>query len=381
LDHLTKSIYKSGLCAVSGFLIQEKKMRFSLMFSLALAIALVSTGPASALELSRTLPAADITQTPYEVRFLIFDGPEATRPIEIAGFVAGEFWLEEVGEQVVISAEFLADIDPKGLWIETELDGQIMGARVALEAAGPPRIFFGPNANLRMDGNTITGLAMPPDNIGKGTDAVNRSYVDTSISAPIPGVSTGDLQYFNGAAWVLISAGHDESRLSICDGVLAWTTHGCVTYKVGDIGPALGRVIYIKDGGRHGLEVSLEDQSTGAPWGCKRTDISGANPTAVETGESNTAAILAACSDTGIAAKLADDYEQNGFQDYFLPSKDELHLIYQQKHFLHGINEGDYYWSSSQFSTDKAWAVYFRNGDPASIAKSLRRNVRAIRSF
>ena len=60
-------------------------MRFSLMFSLVLAIALVLAGSASALELSRTLPAADITQTPYEVRFLIFDGPEAIQPIEIAG--------------------------------------------------------------------------------------------------------------------------------------------------------------------------------------------------------------------------------------------------------------------------------------------------------
>jgi len=92
-------------------------MRFSHSSALSLALALIVTSSASALELSRSLPASDIAQSPNTVRFLIFDGPEAIEPIEIADFGPGQYWLEEQGEQVRLSAELIQDLDPQGLWV------------------------------------------------------------------------------------------------------------------------------------------------------------------------------------------------------------------------------------------------------------------------
>ena len=153
-------------------------MRRSLLSPLALAVALVLISSASALELSRTLPAADITQPPNEVRFLIYDGPDVAVPIEIADFGPGQYWLEEQGAQIEISAELLQDLDPEGLWIETELDGQTKGERVVLRAV-TPGITFASGNHLNMDGNTITNLEMPMAPVD-GLDAVNRAYVESA---------------------------------------------------------------------------------------------------------------------------------------------------------------------------------------------------------
>lgn len=75
-------------------------MRLSYSFTLFLTLAPMLTGPSSALERSRSLPASNIAQSPNTVRFLIFDSPEAIEPIKIADFGPGQYWQEEQGEQV-----------------------------------------------------------------------------------------------------------------------------------------------------------------------------------------------------------------------------------------------------------------------------------------
>ncbi len=65
----------------------------------------------------------------------------------------------------------------------------------------------------------------------------------------------------------------------------------------------------------------------GAGWGCDGIEI-GANGTEVGTGVQNTADILAGCNEDGIAARIVENYELNGFKDWFLPSLEELSLLY-----------------------------------------------------
>lgn len=118
-----------------------------------------------------------------------------------------------------------------------------------------------------------------------------------------------------------------------------------IIYNIGDNGPAGGIVFYITDGGLHGLEAAPVGQPT-APWGCHGTNISGAKGTAVGTGAQNTAAIVAGCAESGIAAKIADAYSLGGFKDWFLPSKDELNMLYVAT--AQPDNGIGTYWTSTQ---------------------------------
>ena len=115
-------------------------------------------------------------------------------------------------------------------------------------------------------------------------------------------------------------------------------------------------------------------------WGCYGTSIAGAKGTAVGTGAANTAAIVADCSEANTAAKIADAYALNGYTDWYLPSKDELNLLYQQKTVVGGFAKGDY-WSSSEDSSSNAWLQYFSDGYQDYYDKYLTLPVRAVRAF
>ena len=157
-------------------------------------------------------------------------------------------------------------------------------------------------------------------------------------------------------------------------------TSGPTLYAVGDTGPAGGKVFYVTDGGTQGLEASLAD-SVSAVWGCGGTDISGTS-TAVGSGAANTDAIIGGCTTEtdSTAAEVAKMYELNGFTDWFLPSQDELNLLYLQKDIVGGF-AGDFHWSSSQASAGNAWYQDFDGGNQRDDTKGFSFGVRAVRAF
>lgn len=167
-----------------------------------------------------------------------------------------------------------------------------------------------------------------------------------------------------------------------------------VEYRLGEIGPAGGRIFYVNpnweaDGWRY-LEAAPFDQSAGAPWGCFRTEIAGARGTAVGTGRRNTADVLAAGAATGTAAQLCASLRVNGIGGWFLPSIDELVQLYAN---VKATGAGDFgdpgradnvnYWSSSQVSADMARHLDFAdNGLRLHYDdKDFPRRVRAVRAF
>jgi hypothetical protein len=162
------------------------------------------------------------------------------------------------------------------------------------------------------------------------------------------------------------------------------------TYKIGDIGPAGGIVFYDKfsnSGGWRYLEAAPVETEQQFPWG----DVyaSGLSP-ALGDGKKNTQLIVEAlkAAKIGGAAQYCDDLEYGGYTDWFLPSRDELNLMYQNlKEKELGGFTGESYWSS-YYANSMGRSMYFyqrfNNGEQEYTNTSRRGNafrVRAIRQF
>lgn len=236
-------------------------------------------------------------------------------------------------------------------------------------AAGDTIIADEMNANFT---DVITAV----DDNNSNIDALSLR-VDSGTAGA--GSNLGDMQYWNGTDWALVPAPAANAKtLSFCGGVPTWTYDGC--YNIGDRGPAGGIVFYITDGGAHGLEAALVDQSAGVVWGCHGVTLSGADGTAVGTGAQNTLDIVAGCTTEVTAADVADAYTLNGYNDWFLPSADELNLLYQQKAVVGGFVD-TYYKSSTGSGSSLSWHHSFIDGSASWGQKSTPHRVRAVRAF
>jgi len=158
-------------------------------------------------------------------------------------------------------------------------------------------------------------------------------------------------------------------------------------YALRDTGPAGGLIFYVKEGGYSDgwmyLEAAPSDQSTGVSWGCEGTEILGADGTAVGTGEQNTIDIEAGCVTAGTAADICANLSLGGYDDWFLPSKDELNLMYTNL-LAEGVGGFVFlalYWSSSEYDADLAWAQFFYNSYQSDELKDDTHRVRAVRAF
>jgi len=164
------------------------------------------------------------------------------------------------------------------------------------------------------------------------------------------------------------------------------------TFAVDDVGPAGGIIFY--DRGRHidgwrWLEAASQDLTAPAEWGAAEQNIIGTS-TALGTGRQNTQIIvnhLRQRNESGRAAELAQNFTQNGFTDWFLPSREELNLMHinlRQRGL--GNFTGNRYWSSSQGGHSAvAWFQNFANGmQDGGSSNALKNNawsVRPIRAF
>ena len=167
------------------------------------------------------------------------------------------------------------------------------------------------------------------------------------------------------------------------------------------------------------LHILIVSPKTGelasAPWHAKAADV--ADATSFFDGAANTAAMLGAECPHAIAVR---NLEIAGFTDWYLPSRDELELLY--RHFKpttetnyvhrHGDNpssvpagypytealpaqtpalafqaggaeafEDAWHWSSTQHSRNNAWGQYFDDGDQYDGVKSYEGRARAVRRF
>jgi len=140
-------------------------------------------------------------------------------------------------------------------------------------------------------------------------------------------------------------------------------------FQPGDLGYVAGEV--------HGLIAAPNDQSIGASWNCHY--ITFGTSIALGTGQANTTLIVNGC-DANYAANVCDTLVLNGYDDWFLPSSDELFKLYLNKSSIGGLAL-DYYWSSSEYGNTQAKKVDFQYGSNTAEYRSYSCHVRAVRSF
>jgi hypothetical protein len=219
-----------------------------------------------------------------------------------------------------------------------------------------------PDPSAALDVSSTTKGFLPPRMTIEQRDAIT----------PIAGLmiyntTTNKPNYYNGAEWMNYDG--TPAILQVGDsyqgGIIAWVL------APGDPGYIAGEF--------HGLIATPGNQTAGSPWGCYGA-ITGADGTALGTGNQNTIDILAGCADAGIAARICGDLDLNGYSDWYLPSIDELNKLYLNRAVIGGfVNTA--YWSSSETSPNNAWLLNFVTGAQLSIGKFNNNYVRAVRAF
>ena len=131
---------------------------------------------------------------------------------------------------------------------------------------------------------------------------------------------------------------------------------------------------------QHGLIAATADQSTGIQWYNGSNVVTGATGTAIGTGQANTTAIVTTQGAGSYAAQLCNDLTEGGYNDWFLPSKDELNKLYINKVAIGGFADHNY-WSSSEGFALYAWVQNFYSGNQGYNNKYFTIRVRAVRAF
>jgi hypothetical protein len=153
-------------------------------------------------------------------------------------------------------------------------------------------------------------------------------------------------------------------------------------------GPAGGWIFYDKgayfNGWRY-LEAAPVETEFTAPWGAYGKEVSGTTAM-VGTGKRNTQVIveyLRSIGESGRAAQLCDSVVMDGYDDWFLPSEDELNLMYQNlKQKGLGDFSNTWYWSSSQYDIYRSLVQDFGDGRQSCYGdKRGTWSVRCVRAF
>jgi hypothetical protein len=149
------------------------------------------------------------------------------------------------------------------------------------------------------------------------------------------------------------------------------------------------------EGKTNGIIIAPVEEVFESQWGCQGTAVGGTS-TALGAGRTNTERVLAfhdgltnyytnptqchPANDGTVAARVTLNFNLGGFNDWFMPSQEEMNFLYQNRDRIGGFSTVEY-WSSCESNAANACVMSFVTGELLSKPKSETRRVRVIRFF
>ncbi len=133
---------------------------------------------------------------------------------------------------------------------------------------------------------------------------------------------------------------------------------------------------------QHGLAASPVGPYGQVEWGCNGSTISGANGLLLGTGNQNTLDIVNGCPPQTLPTAARYCYESTtyAYTDWYLPSKNELYLLYLERNRL-SVTVAGFHWTSSEITDSLAWAFDVANVQFIQRDKGNASQIYPIRSF
>ncbi len=179
----------------------------------------------------------------------------------------------------------------------------------------------------------------------------------------------------------VLSMSNDTLYLSDGGYVVLPMTNAC-SHVIGDT--FAGGIIFFLDGtGCHGLVASTIDEPGLYQWFPLGNEYTYARSAGLFEGAQNTYKIIYKLgAGNAPAADACVELIQGGYNDWYLPSIDELDLMFVNLHLQgQGGFMSGYYWSSTEGGNLQAWVQKFSDGKQIESSLNTDKFVRAIRSF
>ncbi|MEN9304381.1 MAG: hypothetical protein RL264_2810 [Bacteroidota bacterium] len=185
------------------------------------------------------------------------------------------------------------------------------------------------------------------------------------------------------------------SNITITGNTISATTSGGggFTHYIGEAfgGGVIFHLWKDNAGVEHGLIVDKTDLSTAQVWSNIDQTLIGPAAQSSWDGLSNSNATVGQAGHTSSAAALCLNSTNGGQSDWYLPSIDELSLLWHSRFNVNKslstiggatvLPNSAYYWSSTENGFNYAWSFNFPNGNASNDYKYFTYYVRAVRAF
>ena len=241
---------------------------------------------------------------------------------------------------------------------------------------------------------------------GNGGTYSSQAFYSTGITGLTATINSGTLSTGNGSLFFNVTgipSGSGIANFSFSfNGQVCNISINVNTLGIGSIYQG-GKIVYLFQpndqdyvtGQTHGLiipfaAINSTPTNVNNNWGdlarvygCQGVLI-GATATTIGTGLNNTSLIIGACNDSQSAAYLCDTLSVEGYNDWFLPSMDELAKVYQNYPLIGGVypSQSQGVWCSTEINSSLAYVCSFDGGGGfISLPKSYGFYIKPLRKF
>ncbi len=307
-----------------------------------------------------------------------------------------------------------------GMW----LVACVLGVSVA-QAQAPPQAF-----NYSAVARDANGLPMASANLGIQIAILQSSATGASVYVENHQVSTDNFGLFNlmigtglvqsgnlssinwGADTYFLQVGMDVSGGSnfaimgttqflsvpyalharVADSISGGFAGQSNAHYIGEIfgGGVIFHLWRDAQGAQHGLIVDLVNLSDSSVWSNVSQLAVGAGAESLWDGRNNSLAIAAQAGHSSSAASLCLNSTNGGQSDWYLPSNQELNLLWNNLYNVsralsqipgsQGFDQVSF-WSSTEVYSNQVLSLFFHDGDIGYYGKLESHAVRAIRAF